>query len=213
MERHFQHLTDELREVVRDLGIDDLGVKEQPRQEEINSVLKYGEDLKNKSLTAQNSNTRAYYTLAGIFTVSGLLSLLNLTNWDLPFLVSAAPVIGFIGLILTLIFTLKTIQQEPKGELEDRIEKMRERWLKKLKIRNAAGKPYRPVRTRPRKVIAGVAAAIAEKLDMEPNIIRFVLVMLIFASGGSAIPLYILAALFINLGQSQAQSSSHQMKP
>lgn len=203
MERHFQHITDELRNVTKSLGLDLVPEK---REDEINAVQKYGEELKTKNIAGQKANTRTFMLLGGAFTLTALLTGVSMLGVSLPWLIEGAPIMGLVALLMTLVFTLRAIQLEPKGELEQKMDKMRLGWIKQMEKRNRTGRAVKPYKTRSNKIIAGVAAALADKLGIEVNIIRFILVMLIFSTGGAAIPLYLAAAVFIHIGQNQASN-------
>lgn len=136
----------------------------------------------------QSKELRSFTAFGLIFAVAAFLMILQFLGISNTY--SDFSVIIWIALFSATIYTIKRIKSNPLVPLYKELEFA---WRKVYARANQTSveykKPYRP------KVIMGVAANIAEKLGINPSIVRLLLVMLLFIpflGGGIFISYFIL---------------------
>lgn len=156
------------------------------RMEEITALLAYSRELQAKE-TRRRKGNRTWFALTGLGLLLG--SAITLISGS-----AAGPVIGFGSLLLAVFYTLGSLSGNPLTRLQEKMDQMHARLVKPVtKVRRRG-----TFRAKQDRIIAGVAAELAERMGVSPLVIRLLFLGSILATGGGSIVLYILAAVVLS---------------
>jgi phage shock protein PspC (stress-responsive transcriptional regulator) len=106
---------------------------------------------------------------------------------------------GITGLVALAMYTLAQLRREPLQELSTRIEALQ----KRMKLPKIAQKVKGLYKSRKDKIVGGVAAGLAEKLEVSPGLLRLLLLVLIPVTSGAVVFIYFLLAIFLPFAPNQ----------
>ncbi len=161
---------------------------------EVGELTELHERLSREDESARKSAKITFLTLGIALAVVALAlplaSLLSISS-----LYSALTVFGTVATVWGLSKVMRVLNHNPAGRLRERMDSMYVRMLKESK-RNDSYKLRQLRRTD--RIIGGVAAEVAARLDLPPALVRFGFVVATFVSSGFFIPMYFIAAMILH---------------
>lgn len=163
---------------------------------EMKSVVDLRDETAKKAAKKRKSQPTTFMAFAGLMAAGAAAALFSLLGLSDVGIVILGKVIGVLSLFIGGAYALNAVNDKPLLKVKDRLDKAHLRILHNMK-RNEA---YRVRKMRKHdKVVAGVASAMAEKLDADPGLIRAGFVIATLVTGGSFIPVYFIAAFLMYL--------------
>ena len=197
MSADFQQLS-EMFNLDQDIHSDISSQTPDHRVQEFQQMVEFKDQVsKENNISAINSQ-RTFGTLSVMFIIAAVLMGLSLIPGlgAVGSLTSAGMGMFIFSIIFGGIFAARKVFPTPIDAVKERADKVMNNVV--LKKMNRSSVPKFIPKPRRRKVILGVGSFIAEKTDIAPEIVRLLLVILAFISGGTVIPAYIISGFIIN---------------
>ena len=162
------------------------------RVQELNRTITFADNKLKDQRKTRKRNQFVLIPIAVILMVTGILTLPGMGAGEGLYALAIST--GLVGLFMIL----RSLNRNPLSDVSTRIDKMhsRLRHLQKAKHKKSAAEKetlnLRVHKAKKKKVIAGVAAELAARLDIPIALSRVLWVMFLLFSGGAAIGVYFL---------------------
>ena len=194
-----QQLADQFQQLPNLLSNPSQGTTQNLRIQEVDDLVKYAESLKEREKNRRRKQSLWFGGFGvGMLTTAAVLlfePLARLANLDVDVWLR----FGITGLVALAMYTLAQLRREPLQELSTRIEALQ----KRMKLPKIAQKVKGLYKSRKDKIVGGVAAGLAEKLEVSPGLLRLLLLVLIPVTSGAVVFIYFLLAIFLPFAPNQ----------
>jgi phage shock protein PspC (stress-responsive transcriptional regulator) len=178
------------------------GQSSKPSDKQLQKLIQYSEDLKIAEVKRKRRHNR-WFTASGLaMAAAGTLIMLSTV---MPDLISWGVALGIFGAVAGGITALSAFSASPLQKLYDEVKKVRQKVATDLSKREAN---LPKVRTKNRKLIAGVCSTIADRTGIPVGLVRFLYLLLIPFSSGFLIPLYFVAAVVMGLSNTREETTA-----